>query len=189
MRKLSIVLLVGLMLVAGLTVGVGYAQESKDGDIGSGTTGDIVSTSTTTANLTVKQIAAIYVSDASVNLGNLSANNYDFSGGTGTWTPLESDAFTVAAYSNASNGFAVNVTASWSGSYSQDISDLKISGAELTGESGRSWSGLSSSNTELFKGSSNTVETYDDVKLKYVPDKDDKPGSYTANVTYTVATQ
>ncbi len=165
MRKLSI-LLVGLMLIAGLSVGV-IADDSDS--------------HSADANITINSIALLQVNHESVNLGTLEQDDYTIDGG---WQidSLESDELTVKAFANFD--YAITVEGEDTGSKSLSNTDnFKMKGADL------SYSSVIGSSQELVSKDGGTNATWEDIGYKYEPNVNDEPGSYQVEVTYTLSSQ
>ena len=177
MRKLSIVLLVGLMLIGGLSVGV-YA--ATGGATGGDATADV------TANVNANTIAAIYIpsNHTTVNLGNITADKYNVQ--AETWTNLTSDnggsGYNVYAFTNSTSGLQIKVKASTSSIDSLADLQIKTSGGDPSG----SFMGLDSERS-LYSNSSAGRDSIEDIEYQYVPDVNDDPDvTYSATLTYTV---
>ncbi len=175
MRKLSIVLLVGLMLIGGMSLGV-YAQVSdvQEGD----------ATADVGVNLDANTIAAIYIPSAhtSVNLGTIGSGLYDSA--NDSWSALtDGNTYTVKAYTNSTSGLTVSVSASTSSIDSLADLQIKTSGGDPSGD----FVGLDS-DRNLVSTSEAGLEEIDDIQYQYMPDFQDNPGSsYSATLTYTVS--
>jgi len=175
MRKLSI-LLVGLMLIAGLAVGGSSATNPADA---SSTEADL----NMNASLTVNTIVALYVhSDITFDQIDSSDVSFDGSGSFTNLSELTVSDKTIKAFANTD--LAVTVSASNTGSQNFDFSRFKIKGGDLG-----SWTPFESSSsaqtpTVLDKGPGLHEAS---VSYKYIPDETDSPGSYTAQITYTVS--
>jgi len=191
MRKVSIVLLVGLMLIGGLSVGV-YAAR------GNGNSGNTDSAGSTVVDgvevnpdvsIGVETIAVLYIpsSHTSVDLGDITSSLYNPS--SDKWDNLtNSSTYTVKAFSNDTDGYTVTVSASKSGSSSSfGLEDLQMQGGAL-GTTNSDWKGLDSNQKVIDQSSAGAV-SYSDIDYRYKPDNSDEPGSYTANLTYTLATK
>ena len=165
MRKVSI-LLVGLMLIAGLSVGVIAAEsDSHSAD----------------ANITINSIALLQVNHDSVNLGTLKPSDYTIDDG---WQidSLESDELTVKAFANFD--YAITVKGEDTGDKSLSSSDnFKMKGADL------GYSSVIGSSQELVSKDGGTNATWNDIRYKYIPNVNDEPGSYKVTVTYTLSSQ
>jgi len=166
MRKLF-VLIVGLMLIGGLSVGVYSASVSP--------------ATAPTASIGVNTIAAIYIDHSTVNLGTLTSADYDAE--TNTWDSLEATGFNVHAYANATYTVDVEVNSAPGGLNG----DLKIDVSQDD-----SWDNLISGGS-----ASGKVNIFDSVAAgyrtatfdyKYVPANADTPGDYTTSLIYTVST-
>ena len=198
MRKLSIVLLVGLMLIGGLSVGI-YAQSDNASETAQNATPDSSVTDgtvSTNAEAQINTIVALYV-HGNVNLGTLDSASFDSS--TGDWNGLDAlestDGNTVKAFSNAA--YTVSVKISDNGvnhSDFQDLGDFKFT-ADADADS-ISWSAFGGT------GDGNSIEVFDtndgasigsvnstNVGYKYVVDSADSPGTYDADLTYTISTK
>ena len=196
MRKLSIVLLVGLMLIGGLSVGV-YAQTPPDATNGStaeNTTDATPSSSdpspaaNTYASAQINTIAAIYV-HKTVDLGTLSATEYTIGSGYDT-DVLKSTGNTIKAYAN--DNYEVTVSASQVSSNNNDR-DFDMSRFKFKGGSENvSWKafdqGSGGTSIKLIDKSSGGL-TNTSVGYKYEPNETDKPGNYKAQLQYTVSIQ
>ena len=190
MRKLSIVLLVGLMLIGGMSVGI-YAQQPPEASSDSAATNESGESAGTTASAsavtyasaTVKTIAAIYV-HKTVNLGELTSSDYTIGSGY-TADVLKDTGNTIKAFANKK--YEVTVSASQASSTNNDrnfdMDRLKING----GSEDLNWTAFSSSTIKPIDTTSGGL-TNTTVGYKYVPDSSDKPGNYKAELTYTVTT-
>ena len=204
MRKLSIVLLVGLMLIGGLSVGV-YAQDSSDSakddvgsseDIPAALEGDSNVSVNTDVSVNINTIAALYIDHTNVTLGTLDSADFTMSNGESNsgWgdTKLTSDGdLTVYAYSNDSSGYSVSVgataggsTDSWSNLSGVLEIDYNDDDSYESLYDGSSFKTIDDVINETDAGFSNTGVSY-----QYDPDAGDQPGSYTAELTYTIATK
>ena len=183
MRKVSIVLLVGLMLIGGLSVGI-YAQSTGSSADGSDVTAN------TKATTEINTIVALYV-HGDVELGTLDSGSFDSDGNFSGLNALSSTNNTVKAFSNAESGYTVAVKVSENGvgdNSSYDLGDFKFS-KDTTGSTS-TYSSFSDTESSLnvinvSSPGSNTAT----VGYKYSPDKDDAPGTYKAELQYTISTK
>jgi len=195
MRKVSIFLLVGLMLVGGLSVGV-YAQNNNGGSASNnGATDGTVSDATVNTNATaqINTIVALYV-HSGVSLGELTSDKYNFNS-SGTWSELgelENINNTVKAFSNVTYTVEVEANHVSGDTYEDfDMGDLKFSN-----DNGSSWTAFSSTGNKLSVIDSDASGSGPDTKgfitksvgYKYLPDASDTPGEYKATLTYTIST-
>lgn len=189
MRKLSIVLLVGLMLVGGLAVGV--SAQSDGGSASNNAAPDgTVSDATVNTNATaqINTIVALYV-HSGVSLGTLDSDKYNFD--SGTWSglgELKSTGNTVKAFSNTAYTVKVEASNATDSSYENfDMADFEFS-SDTTGTP--TWAPFGSTGTKLSvidAGASAGLVTKS-VGYKYSPDASDTPGQYKAVLTYTIST-
>lgn len=193
MRKVFIVLLVGLMLIGGLSVGV-YAQsgdENSPADENANyPTSGVEASVTTDASMDVKTIAAIYVDHTSVNLGDLDSNminSFDDNGVSLNNLTPDSSGFNVYAYANVAYSVSVepNDSSSFSGLKGQLQID-KTPGGESSNWNDL-WTGSSISSVSLIDGDAGVVEEKA-VDYRYKPSQEDTPGQYSTTLTYTIST-
>lgn len=179
MRKVSIFLLVGLMLVGGLAVGVSANNDggsASNNEAPSGPVSD--ATVNTNATAQINTIVALYV-HSGVSLGTLDS---------GSWSGLEelkNTDNTVKAFSNVA--YTVQVEASnVSGKKDFDMDKFKFSSDTTDAPT---WKAFSSTGNKLsvIDATSAGLETRK-VGYKYSPDASDEPGQYKAQLTYTIST-
>ena len=194
MRKLSIVLLVGLMLIGGLSVGI-YAQSDNASETAQNATPDSSVTDgtvSTNAEAQINTIVALYV-HSGVSLGTLDSDKYNFN--NGTWSELgelKNTDNTVKAFSNVAYTVKVEASNVSSGNFENfDMGDFKFSN-----DNGSSWTAFSSTGNKLSVIDSDASGSGPDTKgfitksvgYKYLPDASDTPGQYKATLTYTIST-
>ncbi len=191
MRKLSIVLLVGLMLIGGMSLGV-LAQEASESADHDG--GDLSEASVNRPEVTIgiNKLAAIYVDHESVTLETLSSVSIDEENGElddlSTLNPTaENTDFNVYAYANVEYDVQIDVVED-----SSDTSDLNGNlGVDVDADED-SWKDV------ISEGSSQTVNVVTEksateflsrsVNYRYEPDKNDTPGEYSVQLQYTIST-
>ena len=192
MRKVSIFLLVGLMLIGGLSVGV-YAQSGGSNSNNAAPDGQVSDTTVdTNATAQINTIVALYV-HSGVSLGTLDSDKYNFN--NGTWSELgelKNTDNTVKAFSNVAYTVKVEASNVSSGNFENfDMGDFKFSN-----DNGSSWTAFSSTGNKLSvidsdasgSGSSTKGLITKTVGYKYLPDASDTPGNYKATLTYTIST-
>jgi len=175
MRKVSI-LLVGLMLIAGLAVGSSAVTNPTDA---SGISADV----NMNASLEVNTIVALYVhSDVSFDQIDSSDVSFDGSGNFTNLSELTVSNNTIKAFANTD--LAVTVSASNTGGQNFDFTRFKIKGGDLGSWTPFESNGSAQTPTVLDKGPGLHTASVD---YKYIPNETDSPGSYTAQLTYTVS--
>jgi|GEM_PF-4234915 len=187
MRKLSIVLLVGLMLIGGLSVGI-YAQSSSTADSANeAAASNVEATVSADAEIGVKTIAAIYIDHGSVDLGVLDSSKLtidDSDASLGNLTPVDDPSFNVYAYAN--QAYTVSVEPDSASAFSGLDGQLQID-TDAGGSWSDLWTGSSKSSVGVINGNAGNYNSQE-IDYRYKPSKTDTPGSYTATLNYTVST-
>lgn len=167
MRKLSI-LLVGLMLIAGLTVGA-VADDSDPEE-------------TVDATFDIESIALLQIGESDVDLGTLESDDYSIDDGWDDVDNLESEDHEIKAFANFD--YEVTVEGSDDGDKSlTDTDDFQMKGGDLD------YSSIIDSSEELVSPDGGTLKEVDDIGYRYAPNSEDEPGDYKVTVTYTLSTQ
>lgn len=182
MRKLFTFVLVGLMLIGGLSLGVyadnpDYGENSDHGVASASVTSDV--------GVDIYTIAAIYLDHSSVTLDPLTSEavTIDDSSASLDDTILSSDGsdYNVHAYANAS----YSVTVGLNGEAPDGLNgNLQVSGSD---DWGNVIDGGSSATTTVLSGDAGAYNSQA-VDYQYIPTLADTPGSYTVTLTYTVST-
>ncbi len=186
MRKVSIFLLVGLMLIGGLAVGAS-AQNSAVGDNSDDGVSKASASVSANTDITINTVAAIYLDHSSVTLQPLTSDNVNMDtespGNNPTLDTLSSQGsgYNVYAYANAGYDVTVGVDGDAPGGLNGNLQIQDSDGWENVIDTG------SAASTTVISGSAGAYNSQA-LDYQYVPSLDDTPDSYTVSLTYTVST-